>query len=174
MPHRWHAMHTAYSHISRALKDSHYFPQVCAAPCNPAPLLAGSPTAPLSAACRAAVADLFGRPDCASPSIVECTTQSAVIFQWRLLCMSHIVKGSITSLLPSDIAKGRIDWAEAHPTVSSYMDLWQSPYDGAYGPVARQVLKQSSQTKLMVFELAQAPNIDQELQVRRLVWHVTS
>jgi hypothetical protein len=82
--------------------------------------------------------------------------------------LSGIVKAQISSLFPNDVAKGRIDWAEVHPTVSSYMDLWQSPYDTAYGPVARQVLKQSSQTKLMVYELAQAPNIDKELQVGRL------
>jgi hypothetical protein len=82
--------------------------------------------------------------------------------------LSGITKGQISSLFPTDVVKGQIDWAEVHPTVSSYMDLWQSPYDTAYGPVARRVLKQSSQTKLMVFELAQAPNIDKELQVCRL------
>lgn len=85
--------------------------------------------------------------------------------------MSEVVKGNIAHFFKQGSFKGSmyVDWPEVHPGISSYLDLWQSPSDAEFGPVAREVLRQSSQTKLMVFELAQAPNIDKDLQVQALL-----
>lgn len=79
--------------------------------------------------------------------------------------MSGVITRPLQDMYRHTSAKGVvIDWGQAHPWAANYLDLWTSPVDGQFGPVAKEVLAQSSQTKLMVFELAQAPYVEKELQ----------
>ena len=79
--------------------------------------------------------------------------------------MSGVMKSNIQDMYGPRGTKGAyIQWSKVHPWADSYLDLWLSPLDGHFGPVAREVLAQTNQTKLMVLELAQAPNMDRDLQ----------
>lgn len=79
--------------------------------------------------------------------------------------MSGVIKSNIQDTYGRSGTKGAyIQWSKVHPWATSYLDLWLSPLDGGFGPVAKEVLAKSSQTKLMVLELAQAPNMERDLQ----------
>lgn len=125
----------------------------------------GSPTAALTMGCRLALADLFASKDCSSSEIVACTTQSATILQWRLLCMSGVLKAHASSMFSAQGPHSEyVDWSTVHPAATTYLDLWAGPSKSQFGPVAVEVLRQQQQTKLMVLELAQALYIKHDLQ----------
>lgn len=83
--------------------------------------------------------------------------------------MSGILKDRASSVFSGQGARsGYVDWSNIHPGASTYLDLWAGPAQGQFGPVAMEVFKQQQQTKLLVFELAQALYIDHDLQASLL------
>jgi len=131
------------------------------------PLLAGSPTGPLTLLCRQSLVGMFSSEQCIAANIASsCTTISSTIFQWRLLCMSGVMAGKIDEVLkPQQQGDHVIDWSTIHPGTSTYLDLWVGP-DGL-GPVGKAVTEQHHYTAAMVLDLASSTDLEAGFQVRQ-------
>ena len=79
--------------------------------------------------------------------------------------MSGTLKGHSARLFGSHGPQSMlVDWSDIHPEAATYQQLWVGQLYDEFGPVAREVLKQQHQTRLMVLELAQALYIHRDLQ----------